>query len=155
MKKTKLSTTPYNVVEAHAEFSFIDPQFTPNGRSDARETEGLPVSDALGKESDRTDKLDAGPRQFCPKRYRDTILELIKKHFCAHPLIPGYCPPNPMDIRKWAVRQVYHYCQDNDLREVWAYLWENWYRADRWSLWARSMFHEIPWLKTMMIVEAQ
>ena len=110
LKKTKLSTTPYNVVEAHAKFSFIDLQFTPNGRSDARETKGLPVSDALGKESDCTDKLNAGPRQFCPKRYCDTILELIEKHFCAHPLIPSYCPPNPMDIHKWAVRRVYHYC---------------------------------------------
>jgi len=155
LKKTKLSTTPYNAVEACAEFPFIDLQFTPNGRSDARETEGLPVSGPSGKESDPVDELEAGPRQFCPERYRDTILELIERHFCAHPLIPGYCPPNPTDIRKWAVRQIYHYCQDNDLREVWAYLWENWYRADRWLLWARSMFHEIPRLKTTMMVEAQ
>ena len=154
LKKTKLSTTPYNVVEVHAKFPFINPQFTPNGRLDARETERLPVSSPPGKESDTVDEPDAGPRQFCPERYRDTILELIEKHFCAHPLIPGYCPPNPMDIRKWAVRQ-YHYRQDNDLHEVWAYLWENWYWADQWSLWAHSMFHEIPRLKTTMMVEAQ
>ena len=85
MKKTKLSTTPYNVVEAHAEFPFIDPQFTPNGRSDVRETEGLPVSSSPVKELDAVDEPDAGPRQFCPERYWDTILELIEKHFCAHP----------------------------------------------------------------------
>ena len=51
-------------------------------------------------------------------------------------LIPGYCPLNPTDIRKWAVHHMYHYRQDNDLQEVWAYLWENWYRVDRWPLWA-------------------
>ena len=155
LKKTKLSTTPYNATKAHTEFSFIDPQFMPNGRSDARETEGLPVLSTPDDKSNPADEPDVSVRQFCPERYRDTILELIEKHFCAHPLIPGYCPPNPMDIRKWAVRQMYHYCQDNDLREVWAYLWENWYRGDRWPLWARSTFHEIPRLKTTMMVEAQ
>jgi hypothetical protein len=127
----------------------------PARKSDKMETEGLPVSGALNGESDLINETAAGPRQFCPERYRDAILELIEKHFCAHPLIPGYCPPNPTDIRKWAVRHMYHYCQDNDLQEVWAYLWENWYRPDRWPLWARSTFHQIPRLKTTMMVEAQ
>ena len=120
-----------------------------------RETEGLPILDAPGDGPGPIDEFDASTRQFCPERYRDMILKLIKKHLCTHPLIPGYCPPNPTDIRRWAVRQMYHYCQDNDLREVWAYLWENWYRGDRWPLWAQSTFHQILQLKTTMIVEGQ
>lgn len=94
LKKTKLSTTPYNAMEAHTEFSFIDPRFTPNGRPDATETEGLPIFGTPNKDSNPADEFDAGPRQFCPERHRDGILELIEKHFCAHPLIPDYCPPN-------------------------------------------------------------
>ena len=43
LKKKKLSTTPYNAADAHTGFPFIDPQFVSGGRSDARETEGLPV----------------------------------------------------------------------------------------------------------------
>ena len=47
------------------------------------------------------------------------------------------------------------YCVVNDLREVWAYLWGNWYRPGRWELWARSSHEKIVVLKTTMILEAQ
>ncbi|KAJ7222179.1 hypothetical protein GGX14DRAFT_352938 [Mycena pura] len=55
---------------------------------------------------------------------------------------------------RWAVAGMYKFCVEHDLREVWAYLWENWYRSSRWELWARSMHPEIPVLKTTMILES-
>jgi hypothetical protein len=92
---------------------------------------------------------------FCPLDLRVPIIKLIEGHFCAHPLIPGYSAPTPKGIREWAVKQMYEFCCKHDLREVWAYLWENWYRPGRWELWARSCHPEIPILKSTMILESQ
>ena len=94
-------------------------------------------------------------RTFCPLDLRDPIIKLVEGHFCAHPLIPGYSAPTPKGIREWAVRQMYEFCHEHDLREAWAYLWENWYRTGCWEIWARSCHPEIPILKTTMMLESQ
>ena len=36
---------------------------------------------------------------------------MLEKHYCAHPLIPGYGPPSTEGIRKWAVQWMYSYCK--------------------------------------------
>ena len=104
----------------------------------------------------KTDECDIDEqRTFCPLDLRDRIISLIEGHFCAHPLIPGYSAPTPTGIREWAVKQMYEFCSQHDLREVWAYLWENWYQPGRWEIWARSCHPEIPVLKTTMMLESQ
>ncbi|KAJ7815602.1 hypothetical protein B0H13DRAFT_2380962 [Mycena leptocephala] len=40
------------------------------------------------------------------------------------------------------------------LREVWAYLWENWYWSSHWELWVSSAHLMIPVLKTTMMLES-
>jgi hypothetical protein len=81
---------------------------------------------------------------------------MMERHLCAHPLIPGYSHPSPEGIRSWAVKQIYTFCEENDLPEVFAYLWMNWYRIGRWELWARSACKDmIPILKMTMMVESQ
>jgi hypothetical protein len=241
LAKGKLSTTPYDVKRAHAEFPFIRLDFIPSGSADATEHEGgnlnetrdtqpppkdpnvvhirisvpsslrTPSSTAppavpthpkprpiLGESvntnsmptllhippstpgnSRLTIRLPAGvgkenynpeaatsittdvsedktvKRTFCLPDYHEAIINMIERHYCAHPLIPGYSHPSPEGIRAWAVKQMYEYCVENDLWEVWAYLWENWYRPGRWELWARSCHPEIPVLKTTMILESQ
>lgn len=40
LSKFKLTTTPYNVAQAHKEFSFIDITFRPSGTPDPNEHEG-------------------------------------------------------------------------------------------------------------------
>lgn len=118
-----------------------------------------PLVEPSGKpeeEVNSDDETTTGTRRtFCSTLYRDTIITMMEKHFCAHPLIPGYAPPSREGIRRWAVQQMYLFCVENELPEVWAYLWENWYRSGRWNLWARSAHDEIPILKTTMMVEAQ
>lgn len=99
--------------------------------------------------------LNMPGRTFCLDEYRTPILEMLQRHYCAHPLIPGMSSPTPEGIREWAVKEMYQYCARNDLIEVWAYLWQNWYRTGRWELWARSTSPEIPRLTTTMIVESQ
>jgi hypothetical protein len=73
------------------------------------------------------DENDGNPerRTFCPAAHRDAIINMIEQHYCAHPLIPGYAAPDPGAIKRWAVQKMYCFCEKHDLREVWAYLWEN------------------------------
>ncbi|KAJ7336982.1 hypothetical protein DFH08DRAFT_656040, partial [Mycena albidolilacea] len=91
---------------------------------------------------------------FCPASYHDPIINMVEKHYCAHPLLPGYAHLSPKGIKCWAVLQMYKFCVEHNLREVWAYLWENWYRSSRWELWARSVHPEIPVLKMTMILKS-
>ncbi|KAF5374553.1 hypothetical protein D9757_012415 [Collybiopsis confluens] len=91
---------------------------------------------------------------FCPPELRDAVINKMDAHRHAHPLIPGYAEPSPEGIYLWAVRRMYKFCVNHDLRELWAYLWENWYRPQRWKLWTRSPSPEIPHLRTTMINEA-
>jgi hypothetical protein len=109
------------------------------------------ISDEEEEEADQR----RNRRTFCPSDYREPILKMIERHYCAHPLIPGYAAPSDTAIRRWAVQQMYGFCSKNDLPEVWAYMWENWYRRGRWELWARSAHEQIPVLKTTMILESQ
>jgi hypothetical protein len=94
-------------------------------------------------------------RQFCSEDLRERVVELLERHYCAHPDIPGMARPDPDGIRAWAVKEMYTFCKRHDLKELWAYLWGNWYRSGRWNLWARSACEEIPRLKTNMICESQ
>ncbi|KAJ6614377.1 hypothetical protein B0H10DRAFT_1803689 [Mycena sp. CBHHK59/15] len=211
LASAKLSTTPYDPGRAHAEFSFINLAFVPQGQADGGEYEGgvpdsvtpvVPASErpltmtmpnglritiparpplvragqplaVVGENGVTMPRADSTPdsdvvieseeqegtekttrRTFCPASYREPIVAMMEKHYCAHPLLPGYAHPSPEGIKRWAVLQMYRFCVDNGLREVWAYLWENWYRASRWELWARSVHAEIPVLKTTMILES-
>ena len=155
LKNMKLSTTPYKPTQANAEFPFIDITFAPLGKADTKTEEPIGSDDEELASNTRSSPIPSLPRQFCPPDLREAVIELIKKHFCAHPLIPGYSAPDPLSIRHWVVKRIYEFCQDQNLPELWAYLWENWYRADRWCLWACSAHPEIPRLKTTMMVEAQ
>ncbi|TFK70349.1 hypothetical protein BDN72DRAFT_870317 [Pluteus cervinus] len=98
----------------------------------------------VNEDEDDEDAKNAGKgqRTFYPALYRDSITEMMERHYCAHPMIPGYVAPEAGALRRWAVHQMYRFCLQNQLPEVWAYLWGNWYRKGRWELWARS-FHSM------------
>ncbi len=131
----------------------------PSG-SGTRDKENLPVQDTPfptnANSKTRPPKIEKQSRHFCLKEYRSEITGMMERHYCAHPFIPGKAHPSTAAIYEWAVRMMYEYCVKRDLREVWAYLWENWYRPGRWELWARSTCPEmIAILKTTMILESQ
>jgi hypothetical protein len=110
------------------------------------------------REASITDNDDDGKQDrhtFCPPLYRDPIINMMERHYCAHPSIPGFCPADVKLIKKWVVQHMYNFCVKHELPEVWVYLWENWYRAGRWELWARCAHKLIPVLKTTMILESQ
>ena len=101
------------------------------------------------------DEGTPGHRTFCPTIYHEPIVNMMERHYCAHPSIPGYGPPDAIGIKQWAAKQIYHFCTKPQLPEVWAYLWENWYQRGHWELWARCGHKLIPILKTTMILESQ
>jgi len=110
------------------------------------------------REASVTDEDEDGKQDrhtFCSPLYRDSIVNMMERHYCAHPSIPGSCPPDAKLIKRWAVQRMYDFCVKHELPEVWVYLWENWYRAGRWELWARCAHKLIPVLKTTMILESQ
>src|SRR6266702_272763 len=89
-------------------------------------------------EPETDEETTIGRRTFCPIEHHAAVVEMMERHFCAHPLIPGYSAPTPKGIKAWAVKQIYQFCVLHDLPNLWAYLWENWYQRGRWELWARS-----------------
>ena len=129
----------------------------PRALDHLKHTIRLPAPSTLRPEA----RNEPGPDEevapgFCPIEYRDTVIGIMERHFCAHPFIPGYSAQTPEGIKCWAVEQMYEFCVLHELPNLWAYLWENWYRCGRWELWARSGNpREIPRLKTTMLVEGQ
>ena len=79
-------------------------------------------------ESDANEEIADGRHTFCLLEHRDTVVKMMERHFCVHPLIPGYSALTPEGIKAWAVKQTYEFCVLRDLPNLWAYLWENWYR---------------------------
>lgn len=93
--------------------------------------------------------------QFCPVECHQDIVDMVECHLNMHPSIPGPHAPTVDGIHEWCACEMYQYCKKNGLRSCWAYLWSNWYKPERWKLWARCESHEIPRLRTTMICEAQ
>lgn len=95
---------------------------------------------------------------FCPPEFRETIVQKYRIHGHQHPEIPFNDPDQPHltadEIHRGAVRDMYNYCFQNDLSQVWAYLWNRWYNPIQWKLWARAPEPAIPRLNTTMIVES-
>ena len=95
--------------------------------------------------------------QFCPSAHRLAILRLFAKHASLHSLLPERHGKlrTAMEIRRDSVFEMYTHCWLNNLSEVWAYLWSQWYSPDRWKLWTRSSYsRSIPCKRTTMIVES-
>jgi hypothetical protein len=83
-------------------------------------------------------------------------MSMIERHYCAHPLIPrGITHSNASDIWQESAKELYEYCYERDLIDLWVYFVDHWYRSDRWYLWARSSFQSLlPMGKTTMMIEA-
>ncbi|KAJ6587834.1 hypothetical protein B0H10DRAFT_2233881 [Mycena sp. CBHHK59/15] len=62
-----------------------------------------PKAKAVAKGDDTVSGTDDEPtedekerrRTFCPAAYHEPIITMMEKHYCAHPLLPGYAHPSP------------------------------------------------------------
>ena len=117
----------------------------------------MPIRVATGDGKRKIAPKNRSTYEFCPFPHCLPIIRLLSKHFCLHPLLPerhGQSRGSD-DIYSDSVHEMYRHCRNNQLREVWAYLWTNWYSPDKWELWARSAYpHAIPRKRTTMVVEA-
>ena len=71
---------------------------------------------------------------FCPPEHRLPILRLFAKHHALHPLLSERHGQQrtPDEIYRDAVTEMYTHCKRNNLREVWAYMWNSWYVPAKW-----------------------
>ncbi|KAH7904127.1 hypothetical protein BJ138DRAFT_980315, partial [Hygrophoropsis aurantiaca] len=92
---------------------------------------------------------------FCPAPHRKPFFHLFAKHFCQHPafLDRDGIPRSAPEIRRNAVYEMYQFCHQRGLREVWGYMWVSWYSYNRWELWARSSTLLVSRLRTTMNAE--
>ena len=110
-----------------------------------------------GKPEGRKKKGRVLEYEFCPLLHRPPILRLLTRHFCQHPLLPErHGETRTADlIYRDAVHETYLHCKLNHLREVWAYLWTNWYAPGKWKLWVQSAHpHATPQKQKTMVVES-
>lgn len=108
-------------------------------------------------DSETSGRSRAPTYQFCPLLQRKPVLRIYAKTASQHSLLPERHGEarSAGDIHRDAVSEMYYHCRANNLTEVWAYMWNSWYRKDRWCLWARSAYPQaIPRKRTTMIVEA-
>lgn len=77
------------------------------------EDEGLESDvegETLGLSDGEKDNEKTGHCTFSPAIYCDAIVKMMEKHYCTHPLIPGYGHPNAEGIKHWAVQSMYNFC---------------------------------------------
>ena len=130
--RKRIKCSKYQVDEAVTEFDFIDPTFIPEEHLEAEFV-------------------------VCPPTLRETVINLMRKHFNMHPKIPVGASGEfwtCAEIHRSAVCEMYDFCVAHGLTPLWAYLWSSWYKATRWTLWARSTHPNIPLAKTNMVIEA-
>ncbi|KAJ7724113.1 hypothetical protein B0H16DRAFT_1223306, partial [Mycena metata] len=77
---------------------------------------------------------------FCPAPHRKQILRIFIRHFCEHPFFPDRTADfrTSKQMRYDAVHEMYWFCHQRGLREVWGYMWAAWYCPAKYRLWARS-----------------
>jgi hypothetical protein len=131
--KKQIKRSKYQPNEAATEFAFVDTSFIPGNKN----LQGQSI--------------------VCPPTLRDNVISLMRKHFNMHSKIPVNASGEfwtRTEIRRNAVQEMYNFCVTHELASLWAYLWSSWYKATRWTLWARSAHENIPLAKTNMLIEA-
>ncbi|KAK6988241.1 SWIM-type domain-containing protein [Favolaschia claudopus] len=129
------------------------------------------LDDAGAEDLDLSDRPDAAPSWlepgdkttfsvvagyiFCPSPHRRQLLRLFIRHSCEHPLLSDRrgTSRTAKQIRDDAVRDMYLFCFQRGLREVWGYMWSAWYCPAKWKLWARSTSEDFigRWRTTMTV----
>ncbi|KAF8905333.1 hypothetical protein CPB85DRAFT_1224735, partial [Mucidula mucida] len=125
----------YNADDAFQEYNWIDRTFVPINQICNR----AQFDDTNDLEKETVFATPSG-YSFCPAPHRSQALHIFTKHFCKHPLLPGcddrYCVAK--EIHDDAVHEMYMFCYQRGLRELWGYMWTLWYYLKKWQLWARS-----------------
>ena len=90
---------------------------------------------------------------FCPAPHRKPLLHLFTKHFCHHPIFLecNLTCLTASEIWHNAVTEMYQFCYQRGLSEVWGYMWTSWYQPKVWKIWAHSSSYLSRLWTTMMV----
>jgi hypothetical protein len=151
-----LEAIPSEEVEEEEDNEFLDDiekELANVADVDSSEQDQLDAPDWLVEEGKKT--IHDPNYIFCPAQHRKGVLKLFVKHFNHHPLLPDPTgTKTSKEIRTVAVWEMYSYCFQLGLAEVWAYMWTSWYCPKMWGLWARSTSPiYLSRLRTTMTVE--
>ena len=77
---------------------------------------------------------------FCLLPHCQQLLCLFTCHFCCHPFFPtcSGIHQTSSEVQNQSVAEMYYFCKQRGLSEVWPYMWSSWYSPPMWKLWARS-----------------
>jgi hypothetical protein len=101
-------------------------------------------------------------KQICvtDKNHQSKILDRFVIQMKWHPLTHtrvSETSDTVADIKEnWQaqVMDMHDLCKELNESWAWEYLWNNWYRPDRWTLWARAASNWIPISNTNAMVES-
>ncbi|KAI8328729.1 hypothetical protein BC941DRAFT_519150 [Chlamydoabsidia padenii] len=93
---------------------------------------------------------------------KDVIVEKMKDHYCRHPIFQeGHSNFSQEEyhviagqLHRQSAQEMYIYCTNNDIPDVWGYLYTLWYRPDEWRKWARSCTFLVRNGKSTMMMES-
>ncbi|CAG8751960.1 2910_t:CDS:2, partial [Gigaspora margarita] len=137
MDNTYPKVINYSSYSAHEAFKFIDIKFHPMQPSQMT---------SMQKKS----------FCFCPKELRPKIIEIMEQHMHLDSLIPNTsgCYLTAHEIWEQSTKQICEFCVYYDLKLLWIYLWEHWYRKELWILWAHCAYDKICIFRTTMLCES-
>src|SRR5579859_5273651 len=90
-------------------------------------------------------------KQLCvgDRDIRKAIVEVYEMHLRWHPLTHmaegtwHYTQEGVREVWTDQTHEMYDICRMLGQSWAWEYLWKNWYRPDRWIIWARAVCPEV------------
>ena len=87
------------------------------------------------------------------KGQRTEVIRMITAHFNSHPYLFGETETiSSLYVKNW--QEASAFCKINGLHTLEKYLWENWYRWERYVIWGRRNNFAVPLTRTNMKIEA-
>jgi hypothetical protein len=95
------------------------------------------------------------------KESRAILINTLMLHLEHHPFVhcgwrdaEALTREDPREMWVISTEEMYRFCRELGESWAWEYLWKNWYRPDRWTIWARAISPKLPIIHSNGIVES-
>jgi hypothetical protein len=95
------------------------------------------------------------------KDHRKQIIDVLMCHLNYHSFVSSgwrdeeaLSREDPREMWMISTQEMFEVCRDRGESWAWEYLWKNWYRPDRWTVWARAISTKLPIISSNGIVES-
>lgn len=119
--------------------------------------------DLQGEEFEKRVRELGRTKKICitEKEHRKRIIDILMFALEYHPFTgvgwrdaETLAQEDPRGMWEIAVLEMYEGCLSLGESWAWEYLWKNWYRPDRWMVWARAVSPKLPIINSNGIVES-